>query len=333
MTGTRIASTMWAPDAPAWQDVTVVDHRDRPRSKFLLEALRASKSHDVLIVNGALGRTDWYRDLQAAALVLRAGRGTRVVIAEATWEPGSRALARMTGREGLAYGNAARRAIRLLDSPRAVYCVLSRIELETFPRLWGIDPQRVFFTPYSYRLWGEETEPTGEGNYVFAGGTPLRDHETLSEAARGLGTEVRIATRARLRDLPPNVAAHEVSHGDYLRLLRGAGAVVVSLAATTCRSAGQQTYLAAMALGKPLIVTDAPGVRDYVVPEETGIVVPPGDVPAMRRALVRVTDPAQRAQLAPMRERAREVARAEYSPARYWERLRRVAEQVARRGG
>jgi glycosyltransferase involved in cell wall biosynthesis len=84
-----------------------------------------------------------------------------------------------------------------------------------------------------------------------------------------------------------------------------------------------------MALGKPLVVTDAPGVRDYVSPEETGIVVPPRDVQAMRSALVRVMDPAQRERLTAMRSRARDVAMRQYSPARYWETLREVAERVA----
>jgi glycosyltransferase involved in cell wall biosynthesis len=62
--------------------------------------------------------------------------------------------------------------------------------------------------------------------------------------------------------------------------------------------------LAAMALGKPLVVNDAPGVRDYVRDGETGIVVPRDD-PATLAAALRglLSDEELRARLGAAAER------------------------------
>lgn len=64
--------------------------------------------------------------------------------------------------------------------------------------------------------------------------------------------------------------------------------VALNQGKTTCsarRSAGQASYLNAIALGKPVVVTDAPGVRDYVDHRRTGLIVPPGDPIALREAV------------------------------------------------
>jgi phosphatidylinositol alpha 1,6-mannosyltransferase len=44
----------------------------------------------------------------------------------------------------------------------------------------------------------------------------------------------------------------------------------------------------AMAHGRPVVAGDTGGLRDLVVHEETGLLVPPGDVPALREALSRL---------------------------------------------
>ncbi|MDP8911934.1 MAG: glycosyltransferase, partial [Actinomycetota bacterium] len=63
----------------------------------------------------------------------------------------------------------------------------------------------------------------------------------------------------------------------------------------------------AMAHGRPVVASAVGGFLDLVVDGETGILVPPGDVPALRAALERLLrDGALRARLgAAARERAR----------------------------
>jgi glycosyltransferase involved in cell wall biosynthesis len=89
-----------------------------------------------------------------------------------------------------------------------------------------------------------------------------------------------------------------------MHLLADARAVVVPMRKMV-RSAGQQTYLNAMGLRKPVIVTDAPGVRDYVIDGVTGVIVPP-NADAMRAAIRHVMDPANAQFYTQMGERARE---------------------------
>ncbi len=185
--------------------------------------------------------------------------------------------------------------------------------------MWGVDAERVVFTPFSYQLWGREDDPVTNGGYLFAGGNSLRDYPLLAAAADGLGVPVRLATTWVPERPTANVEVGPVSPERFVELLLGATAVVVPLAASP-RSAGQQTYLGAMAAGKVVIVTDAPGVRDYIDDRVTGLVVA-SDVGALRDAMEWVCDAANADEVAAMAARARSVARERFSPAAYHRRL------------
>jgi glycosyltransferase involved in cell wall biosynthesis len=57
-----------------------------------------------------------------------------------------------------------------------------------------------------------------------------------------------------------------------------------------------KSALEAMASGRPLVATDIPGCREAVVHGETGLLVPPGNPPALAAALkTLIDDPALRA--------------------------------------
>jgi glycosyl transferase family 1 len=323
--GIRVASTMRAPGVPAWRDVTVLDSDGRGAG-LAWDVVKAGRRSEALIVNGS-GRLRSPQFVAASASARLPGGPAAIVVAEASWEHGVSGLRRFGSLVSRAGDAAARAAIRALDSPRMTYCVLSREELELVPRLWGLDPGRVRCTPYHFALWGldpgeprRETEP-----FLFSGGTPLRDYGTLIEAAAELPVPLRIATAADLGPLPPNVTAGLLPHDEYLRQMRDAACVVVPLAPTETRSAGHQTYLNAMALGRPLVVTDAMGVRDYVEDGRTGLVVPPRDPAAMRAALERVIDGAGQPWLDDMTEAAYATAQEHFAPATYWSRLRSLA--------
>jgi glycosyltransferase involved in cell wall biosynthesis len=127
------------------------------------------------------------------------------------------------------------------------------------------------------------------GGGVFAGGNSLRDWDLMLRASALIATPVTIAapnlTAEQLRSASANVTAGPVSPARYDALLRGADVVVVPMQSRDDRASGQGTMLAAMALGKPLVVNDAPGVRDYVRDGETGIVVPRDDPATLAAAL------------------------------------------------
>jgi glycosyltransferase involved in cell wall biosynthesis len=160
---------------------------------------------------------------------------------------------------------------------------------------------------------------------VFAGGDSLRDYRPLLEAAGSIHAPVRVATRL---PVPPSAAqAGPLAPDDYARQARAARVVVVPLQAATGRSGGQQTYLNAMLQAKPVVVTDAPGVRDHVVDGVTGLIVPPADVAALANAVNRLLDDAELASR--LGAAAREAVLARFTGRHRFDALLALASRIA----
>lgn len=83
----------------------------------------------------------------------------------------------------------------------------------------------------------------------------------------------------------------------------------------------------AMAAGLPVVATRVGGVPDLVADGETGLLIPPGDPPALARAMARTLADSVRATAwgAEGRRRAEERFRASAVAARYYDLYRRVA--------
>jgi glycosyltransferase involved in cell wall biosynthesis len=323
---TRILTTMWGDDWWSSQ-VTVVDRRKMSRWRYLRTIYREAPDHDVVLVVGSLAARELYIDLIATGLLKLRRKRPPVIVTDATWEPGSATLAKRLGPLARVLPWASRVAIRAIDHPSNVYTVLSSEECTTFPATWGIPAERVVYTPFHVTLFDYlDAEPT-PGDYVFAGGDSLRDHGLLLRAVDGLDVPVRIASGKLPAELPPNVTAGRVPHDEYMRLLLGCRLVVVPLLVRN-RSAGQQTYLNAMALGKPVIVTDAPGVADHVEDGRTGFVVPP-DADALRERLRWVLDPANAEAVAAVAAAGRAEARGRFGADAYVRRLLELCGDMA----
>jgi glycosyltransferase involved in cell wall biosynthesis len=72
-----------------------------------------------------------------------------------------------------------------------------------------------------------------------------------------------------------------------------------------------RTVLEALAVGRPVITTDAPGCRETVVPERNGVLVPVADSDALYVAMLRFARMPE-AELARMAEASRAMAEAEF---------------------
>jgi glycosyltransferase involved in cell wall biosynthesis len=310
----------------AWGDeVELLDRTSgESRARGLARLVRRAGSYSAVVLDGSIGLRGGYVDLLAAGLIGRRRAAPVVVIGDCTWKRGTSRLDRLACTVG----------IRAVDSPNLTYCVLSTAELERFPHTWGVQQDRVSVSHWPYVLRGKELEPRPTEDFVFSGGDSLRDYGPLIEAARGLPTEVAIATRrfrAAGADTPANVRAGPVSHKEYVELLRRARIVVVPLAERFERSAGQTTYVNAMALGKLVIATDTIGVRDYIEDARTGLLVSPGDTSAMRRALEWAIDPENREHGDRIAARARETALERFSPDGYVVELLGIARRALER--
>jgi glycosyltransferase involved in cell wall biosynthesis len=322
----RILSTHLYDDRhPEWAaKVDSIDRRRHTRRGLFRRLITEAGRYDALILNGSIGMSERYVDLLAAAAIRRTRRRPPgVVLTDCSWRVGEMWVDRAACKAGL----------RLLDGDRVRFCVRSTAELDLFVRNWGAPREHVVFTPYAHTATDAElAAPSTRNGPVFAGGNSLRDYATLLEAARGLDVPVHLETNviSPEDDRPANVTVRRIgSHDEFVAGMQRAAAVVTPMLPGIERAAGLDTYLTAMALGKLVIVTEAPGVRDYVEHGTTGLVVPPGDVDALRSALVWATDEANAAEVEAIAARAAEVARTRYTYAAYVSEILRVAEGLA----
>lgn len=215
-----------------------------------------------------------------------------------------------------------RRADRAVDG----FLVPSRAEAALLPQTWPVTPGKVqacafYFFPQQHGL---TSVPTTRGDDVFAGGDSFRDYAPLLEAARRLpDVRFRLATRQYRPDdpaLPPNVSVENVRYAEYPRLMEEAGAVVVPLQRDLRRSAGMLTYLMAMWLGKPTIVSDSVAVREYVEDGVSGLVVD-GSAESYARAVAWVLEPANEGHVDAMGAAAHRLVNTEYRWDQYVSRI------------
>jgi glycosyltransferase involved in cell wall biosynthesis len=114
--------------------------------------------------------------------------------------------------------------------------------------------------------------------FFIVGEGPLR--QPLEEQARALGLGDRFVFAGFVRDIPRAVAAFDVS-------------VFPSLWEGT-----PLTVFEALAMGKPIVATDADGLLDVLMHDHDALIVPRRDAAALAGAIVRlIDDPATRARL------------------------------------
>ncbi|HEX8991333.1 MAG TPA: glycosyltransferase family 4 protein [Anaerolineales bacterium] len=290
-----------------WQAWAVV--REAPRVRALLLDSTSGRIHP---------------DLLAAILIgfLPRRRRPVVVFMGAMWQkdPGLRGLVQ-------------RFILRRADRVICRYALQSSDELPLFSAAWGIPMSKLRFVPYFYTFTDQDLETPNPppGNFIFAGGNAHRDYGTFVEAARAL-PEYEFVIASRLlegRTLPPNVRAAEVPRDEFIRLMRASVAVVVPLRRDLIRASGQQTYLNAMLLGKPTIVTDTPGVSDYIHNDDIAWVVD-GSAQSYVDAIREIFAPDHREQTLRRTREARQRVRESFSFDRHAERLVDVLDEAIR---
>jgi glycosyltransferase involved in cell wall biosynthesis len=130
-----------------------------------------------------------------------------------------------------------------------------------------------------------------ESNMVLSVGVdPDRDWQLLYDACDGLGVEVVAATRPRgNKDIaPPSFVKRQLFPlNELVEEYNRARVVVIPLdsSAGINDAMGCTALFEAMAMGKAIIATSTHTMRSYITHGENGILVPEGDVDAMRIAI------------------------------------------------
>jgi len=141
--------------------------------------------------------------------------------------------------------------------------------------------------------------PTHDGGYALCTGYAQRGWPTLLDAWRSLpGVPLKLlGAPLRQAGLPPGVTVlPRMSFPDYRDLVAGARVVVLPVP-DGWASWGQMTLLQAMALGKPVVVTQTKPVRDYLS-DEWCVPVPPEDPAALAQGVQSLwNDPCSRDRL------------------------------------
>ena len=130
---------------------------------------------------------------------------------------------------------------------------------------------------------------TGGDHILSVGDDTARDYSTLITAVKDLKAAVVLKTAAipSIQQAPKTairIIRARLSFLELRALYASAIAVVIPLRPSDHPS-GITSLFEAMAMGKPIIASDVPMVRGYIVANETGIIVPVGDVVKMRQAI------------------------------------------------
>ena len=160
---------------------------------------------------------------------------------------------------------------------------------------WDLDPDRVHgvnlgIDPVFYPEQPWEGRDGGGVTVTSVGDDRNRDHPTLVEAIHlvrqaGVPAWLELATTLPVTLEPEEGVVHARRMNAEMRGLYRRSTVVAVALRPNPVGAGLTVALEAMASGRPLVVTDNPGVGSYVDHGRTGLMVPPDDPAAMAEAI------------------------------------------------
>jgi glycosyltransferase involved in cell wall biosynthesis len=187
-------------------------------------------------------------------------------------------------------------AARALPRAAAVWAHCVPV-LPVLSREWGVSSARLHRIPLGIDADFYHVQPAPRvADFVMSAGEDrYRDHSLLIAAVQSLSTrhpdiQLELATELPV-DLPRKLGILHCARldGKMRDLYQRASVVAIALKPTLSGS-GLTVALEAMASGRPVVMTDNPGVSDYIEHGVTGILVPPNDVEAFAAAIGTLLD-------------------------------------------
>ena len=184
---------------------------------------------------------------------------------------------------------------RILDFvvPRAdAIMVLGSSQKAYIERRWS--PKRPVIVIFHYvdSNFYRPRDAVPEGPILSIGDDVGRDFSGLITAIKGLEAKLVVKTNQSVTVPPDQIANVEVIRNrisyEQLRDMYSDSRFVVVPLHDTLNASGVSTILEAGAMEKALIVSASAAIMEYVVPDETCLVVPCGDHAALRQAIERL---------------------------------------------
>lgn len=183
------------------------------------------------------------------------------------------------------------RTIRSVLQRMSGLWVLSRAQIDPLESFLGRDAPRIEFVRFGVDEKFFTFEPYPESPMVFsAGGDRDRDTATLFEALAVVHTampsaEIIVQSRSSLAPPEGVTKISHVSHVELRKLYRRASVIAVATR-SNLHVSGLTVSLESMATGRPIVITDTPGIRDYVEDGTSGRLVSVGDSAGLAAAVV-----------------------------------------------
>lgn len=204
------------------------------------------------------------------------------------------------GRSGASGTDARLRSV--LRGMRGIF-VNSRAQVEPLREFLGVGGPPVAFIPFGVDETFWRARPYPEVPLIVSvGGDRDRDAAVLYEAlslVRASLPRVEIVVQSA-SPVPPPPGVSRVEHFTHVELqaLYARASVVAVATKPNLHASGLTVSLESMATGRPVVINDAPGLRDYVIDGETGWLTPMSDPRAMsERILAVLADPTEAAAL------------------------------------
>jgi glycosyltransferase involved in cell wall biosynthesis len=149
--------------------------------------------------------------------------------------------------------------------------------------------ENVLYQPYCQGPLDLDGYDGAQRDFVFAGGWTNRDYDALFRSAATLphiDFVVAVSARSVINETrPPNVEVVFDSEPTVFHRLMAESRLVVLPLKRDVGSSGQMVLLAAMQLGKPVVVSNIGAIRDYVADGVTALCYTPGDDAELARLL------------------------------------------------
>lgn len=170
-----------------------------------------------------------------------------------------------------------------------------------YQKYYGINAAKFVYIPFKANNFHDRLNyAPGDDGYALACGVSLRDYHTFIDAVSRLKVPAKIMLPARkiavfhhtLLDeagLPPNVTVirDALDGRSWNQIIANARVVVIPIQRRAIQAAGISVCLEAMAIGKPVVITEGVSTRGMLTESEAEI-VPAEDPAAMQQAIERI---------------------------------------------